>query len=119
MGKRKRDRELPEDLGFTAVIDSDDENVIAPLPTVNMISTEYYTLPSGQLGHTSCIISVPVDDQASHTDDLDPLPSQHTDALADDIPLTLDDDGDSGIDPAYLEHIEEVTVSPRQKRPTV
>ena len=119
MGKRKRGCELPEDLGFTAVIDSDDKNVVLPLPTVNMMSTEYYTLPSGRLGHTSRIIAVPVDDHACRTDDLDPLPSQHIDTLVDHIPPTLDDDGDTGIDPAYLEHIEEVTVGARQKWPTV
>jgi len=56
---------------------------------------------------------VPVDDHACCTDNLDPLPyaSQHTDTLADNIPLTLDDDSNSAIDPAYLEQIEEVTVS--------
>lgn len=90
-------------------VDLDDAQ--PPSPSINIQSTNYHVLPSGNLGSSSHVLDIPASPQRNTSYD-DPV------APADD-PLQWNDEPrlePDSVDPAYLDHLDEDYVAARRPR---
>lgn len=87
------------------------EDASPPPPSINIQSTDYHILPSGNLGSSSRVLNVPASPQ--HNDNFDsPVLPVNDPSLWNDDPWLEPD----SIDPAYLEHLNVDFVASRRPR---
>lgn len=92
------------------------EEALPPVPSINIPSTNYHVLPSGNLGSTSRVLDIPSSPQHHGSLDVPLLPVDNP-AFWNDEPRPESEQLSE--DPAYLEHIDVDYVTTKRSRLSV